>query len=121
MARTIGPRWGVMAAAAAIAMMASGPGRRAVLAQNSTARPTAAVEWKTYGADLASTRYSPLDQINAANFSSLRVAWKVSTEPFLYSATPLFAGDTLYTTIGVARTVVAIHPATGELLWKHTE
>ena len=25
-------------------------------------------EWPTYGGDLASTRYSPLDQINATNF-----------------------------------------------------
>ena len=28
------------------------------------AKPAAQVEWKTYGSDLASTRYSPLDQIN---------------------------------------------------------
>jgi glucose dehydrogenase len=25
-------------------------------------------QWPTYGGDLASTRYSPLDQINAGNF-----------------------------------------------------
>jgi quinoprotein glucose dehydrogenase len=31
-------------------------------------------EWPTYGADLASTRYSPLDQINASNFSKLQLA-----------------------------------------------
>ena len=29
-------------------------------------------EWPTYGGDLGSTRYSPLDQINADNFSKLR-------------------------------------------------
>ena len=28
-------------------------------------------EWPTYGGDLGHTRYSPLDQINAANFSKL--------------------------------------------------
>src|SRR5215510_4880457 len=33
-------------------------------------------EWPTYGGDLASTKYSPLDQINSANFSSLKLAWR---------------------------------------------
>ncbi len=28
-------------------------------------------EWPTYGGDLGNTRYSPLDQINAANFNKL--------------------------------------------------
>src|SRR5690606_26983376 len=32
-------------------------------------------EWRYWGADLSSTRYSPLDQINAENFESLEVAW----------------------------------------------
>jgi len=33
-------------------------------------------EWRSYGADLASTKYSPLDQITAENFSQLEVAWR---------------------------------------------
>ena len=33
-------------------------------------------EWRTYGGDLGSTRYAPLDQINAENFSKLQVAWR---------------------------------------------
>ena len=37
-------------------------------------------EWRTYGADLASTRYSPLDQVTAANFNSLEVAWRFKTD-----------------------------------------
>ena len=32
-------------------------------------------EWRYWGADAWSTRYSALDQINAANFDSLTVAW----------------------------------------------
>jgi quinoprotein glucose dehydrogenase len=89
--------------------------------------PPASVEWKTYGADLASTRYSPLDQINKDNFSKLKIAWRVSTNSFgprpdsLYSATPLFVRNVLYTTVGTTRTVVALNPATGEVLWKHVE
>jgi quinoprotein glucose dehydrogenase len=37
---------------------------------------TASGEWPTYGGDLASSKYSPLDQITPANFSSLRIAWR---------------------------------------------
>lgn len=33
-------------------------------------------EWWYYAADLASTKYSPLEQINRANVSKLRVAWR---------------------------------------------
>ena len=31
-------------------------------------------EWRSYGADLASTRYKPFDQINKDNFNNLEVA-----------------------------------------------
>ena len=37
---------------------------------------TATGEWPTYGGDLASTKYSPLDQITPANFATLKVAWR---------------------------------------------
>ena len=102
---------------------------RAALAarQRTPAKGPAAVEWKTYGADLASTRYSPLDQINKDNFSKLKIAWRLTTNDFgprpdtLYSATPLFVGNVLYTTVGTARTVVALNPTTGAVLWKHVE
>ena len=33
-------------------------------------------EWRSYGGDLGSTKYSPLDQIDASNFNDLRVAWR---------------------------------------------
>ncbi len=33
-------------------------------------------EWRTYGGDLGGTKYSPLDQIDASNFSDLEVAWR---------------------------------------------
>jgi glucose dehydrogenase len=35
---------------------------------------TTSGEWRTYGGDLGSTRYAPLDQINADNFNKLEVA-----------------------------------------------
>ena len=36
---------------------------------------TANGEWQSYTGDARGTRYSPLDQINADNFSDLEVAW----------------------------------------------
>src|SRR5689334_10817206 len=37
-------------------------------------------EWRFYGGDAGSTKYSPLDQINAQNVSSLRIAWRWKTD-----------------------------------------
>jgi quinoprotein glucose dehydrogenase len=87
----------------------------------------AAFEWKTYGGDLASTRYAPLAQIDKTNFSKLQIAWRLNTTPFgprpdtLYSATPLLVGNVLYTTAGTRRAVLALNAATGEILWMHSE
>ena len=36
-------------------------------------------EWRSYGGDNGSTKYSPLDQIDAGNFSSLEIAWRAPT------------------------------------------
>jgi quinoprotein glucose dehydrogenase len=105
-------------------MLAQGRGGGAAAAPVSTAPD---VEWKTYGADLASTRYSPLDQINAANFSSLQVAWRFRTDSLgprvetNLESTPLMVGGVVYSTAGTRRTVVALDAATGELLWMHRE
>jgi quinoprotein glucose dehydrogenase len=82
-------------------------------------------EWTTYGADLASTKYSPLDQINKDNFSKLHIAWRLNTNNLgptpdrLYSATPLLINGVLYTTAGSARSVVAMNPGTGQILWMY--
>ena len=35
-------------------------------------------EWPYYTADLKGTKYSPLDQVSAANFNQLEVAWIAS-------------------------------------------
>jgi quinoprotein glucose dehydrogenase len=84
-------------------------------------------EWPTYGADLANTRYRPLDQINADNFNNLQIAWKLNTvnlgprPEFKLEGTPLMVNGVMYTTAGSRRAAVAINPATGELLWMHSE
>jgi quinoprotein glucose dehydrogenase len=87
----------------------------------------ASPEWATYGGNLASQRYSPLDQINAENFKNLEIAWRFRTDFLgprpdpLYSATPLYVNGVLYTTAGQRRAAVALDPATGELIWMHRE
>src|SRR5262249_52114759 len=84
-------------------------------------------EWRTYGADLGNTHYSALDQISAANFSKLQVAWRFKTDnigprpEFQFEGTPLFANGILYSTAGTRRSVIALDTSTGELLWVHGE
>jgi quinoprotein glucose dehydrogenase len=84
-------------------------------------------EWRTYGGDLGSTRYAPLDQINASNFNQLEVAWRFKTDSlgprpeFQYEGTPLFVHGTLFVTAGTRRAVVALDAKTGEMLWMHSE
>jgi quinoprotein glucose dehydrogenase len=48
---------------------------------------TATGEWPTYGGDLANSKYSPLDQITAANFGSLKVAWRAKSPDGFLSIT----------------------------------
>jgi quinoprotein glucose dehydrogenase len=46
-------------------------------------------EWPTYGGDLGGTKYSPLDQIDAANFGDLEIAWRwQSSDAFLSKTMP---------------------------------
>jgi quinoprotein glucose dehydrogenase len=51
---------------------------------------TATGEWPTYGGDLASSKYSPLSQIDRNNFGSLKVAWRAKSPDAVLSMT---AGD----------------------------
>ena len=84
-------------------------------------------EWRTYGGDTGNTRYSPLDQINADNFSTLVVAWRFKVDnlgprpEYNLESTPLMAHGVLYSTGGTRRSVVALDAQTGELLWVHRE
>ncbi len=84
-------------------------------------------EWRHYGGDTGHTRYSPLDQINAANFSTLELAWRFKTDnlgprpEFQFESTPLMIKGVVYTTAGSRRAVVALDGATGEMLWMHSE
>src|SRR4249919_2071545 len=69
-------------------------------------RGSAAGEWRHYGGDAGGTKYSPLDQINAANVSKLQIAWRWKTSSLgppvdsNWEVTPLMVGSTLYFTAG---------------------
>ncbi len=82
-------------------------------------------EWRSYGGDIANTRYSGLDQISVENFGDLEVAWRVSTANFgpnpeyNFQSTPLMVDGVLYSTAGSRRAVIALDAGTGELLWMH--
>src|SRR6202030_3793179 len=84
-------------------------------------------EWPTYTADLAGTKYRPLDQINGSNFSKLEVAWRFKTDnlgtrpEFRLEGTPLMVNGVIYASGGTRRSVVALDAATGEELWVHGE
>ena len=113
-------RWGLrVAALAGLLVWAALP-----IAGQSGARNG---EWTTYGADLGNTRYAPLDQINAGNFSKLEVAWRFKTDSlgprpeYQFESTPLMVHGVVYSTAGTRRAVVALDAATGELLWVHGE
>src|SRR5467141_3836966 len=84
-------------------------------------------EWPYYTADVRGSRYSPLDQINAANFNQVEVAWRFKTDSlgtrpeFKLEGTPLMVKGVVYATAGTRRSVVALDAATGELMWVHGE
>jgi quinoprotein glucose dehydrogenase len=88
---------------------------------------TANGEWRYWGGDERSTRYSPLDQINAENVGKLEVAWRWKAAnygpevDYIYRATPLYVKGKLYTVAGQRRTAVSIDPTTGETLWMWRE
>jgi quinoprotein glucose dehydrogenase len=106
------------AAAVASGLAASGE-------QTSPAAPTA--EWRSYAGDLRNQHYSPLDQINAANFGTLEIAWRFKTDAmgprpeFKLEGTPLMVNGVIYTSAGTRRAVVALDAVTGELRWMHSE
>ena len=60
-------------------------------------------EWRHHGRDHAFTRYSPLDQIDAANFEQLEVAWRwksadhhLREEPGTFRGSALMIGGRVY-------------------------
>jgi len=81
-------------------------------------------QWTFLGGDAWHTRYTTADQINASNFANLKLAWRFdagSFGPSTSRATPSYVDGKLITVTGERRHVIALDPATGELLWSFTE
>ncbi len=88
-------------------------------------------DWPHYARDLAATKYSPLDQINAENVAELEVVWSWESADYRlageqegarvnpnYQATPIKIGDRLYTATNMGQ-AAALDPATGRELWRY--
>ena len=85
-------------------------------------------QWASYGGDDGSTKYAPLDQIDAGNVDQLEVAWtwasadnavlaqnrELSARGF--KGTPVMVDGVLYVRTSLS-IVAAIDAATGEQLW----
>ena len=87
---------------------------------------TAKGDWPMYFADPTGSRYSPQDQITAANFNKLELAWHFKTDAmgshpeYKLEGTPVEVNGTVYTTAGSRRAVVALDAKTGELKWVYS-
>src|SRR5690349_6154506 len=83
-------------------------------------------DWTHYTADVKGSRYSPLDQITAANFNQLEVAWRFKTDnlgtrpEYKLEGTPLMVKGVVYATGGTRRSVVALDAKSGELMWVYS-
>ena len=94
----------------------------AVVAQQSA-------EWPNITGGYASTRYLGVDQINATNFNTLKVAWEwrgevppgVELGDINARGLPIYVENLLYTTSGPRRTVIAMDPVTGKTVWTFQE
>jgi quinoprotein glucose dehydrogenase len=100
--------------------------RQQIAGQYPAQPSTASGEWPMYTADLRGSKYSPLDQINAGNFSKLEIAWRFKTDNLgprpetKLEGTPLMVKGTIYATGGTRRAVVALDGRTGEQKWMYS-
>ena len=87
-------------------------------------------EWLAIGRDAANTKYSPLDQIDADNFTDLEIAWRwpsLSTavaeaneriRPRQFMSVPLMADGLVYVSTALGQ-VAALDAGTGEPVWSY--
>src|SRR5476649_2258232 len=107
-------------------LLATGLASRSALVTGQSTPGAKSVDWVAYTADVRGSKYSPLDQVNAANFNKLEVAWRFKTDnlgtrpEFKLEGTPLAIKGILYTTAGTRRSVIALDGRTGELIWTHS-
>src|SRR5258706_15973246 len=86
---------------------------------------TASGDWPHYTADMRGTKYSPLAQIDASNFSKLEVAWRFKTDnlgpypEWKLEGTPVMVKGVLYTTGGTRVSAIVLDAKTDEWSWTH--
>ncbi len=84
-------------------------------------------EWREFGGDKGSSKYSPLSQIDASNFSQLEVAWRWESADLLvdekspyprqkFRSTPLMVKGVVYVPTELSQ-LAALDAGTGEQLW----
>jgi quinoprotein glucose dehydrogenase len=108
----------LVAAVAWLSPLASG--------QSSPMPSTKNGEWPMYTADIRGSKYSPLDQLNASNFSKMEIAWRFKTDNLgprpetKLGATPIMVKGMVYAAAGTRRAVVALDARTGEQKWVYS-
>ena len=87
-------------------------------------------EWHAFGRDSANTKYSPLDQITAENFTDLEIAWRWGSlsqavvdsneriRPRAFVATSLMVDGLVYTVTALGQ-IAAVNAGTGEQVWDY--
>ena len=87
-------------------------------------------EWHAFGRDGANTKYSPLDQITAENFSDLEIVWRWTSlsravveeneriRPSAFMSSPLMADGLVYVSTALGQ-AAAIDAGTGEAVWTY--
>ena len=82
-------------------------------------------EWRAYGGDEGSTRYSPLAEITRDNIKDMRVAWVWKSDSLTPNAqatsetTPIMVNGRIYFSMDQKRFIVAADAATGETIWTY--
>jgi glucose dehydrogenase len=113
---------GVLVVAAAVFMAPRGLFGPEVLAQGPG---TENGMWTYLGGDAWHTRYTPATEITADNFEDLTLLWRFNSSDLGPSgatkSTPSYVDGKLITVVGEQRHVVALDPASGDLLWRFTE
>lgn len=78
-------------------------------------------QWGMPAKDYANTRFSSLNQINAANAGQLRVAWTFSVgSNHGQEAAPIVVGNMMYVVGAYPNEVFALDATTGDLKWKYS-
>jgi len=73
-------------------------------------------DWRSINRDAASTRYSPLKDINRTNVSGLKQSWAYPMKAY-NTAVPVVVGGVMYIPAGTR--VVALDADSGKEIWSH--